>query len=330
MSNVVFRIISSSKSEQTIPVTQSYIISAEKGASYSLIDASTEQPIDGLVLKKQGDTLIIEVNGEVLAQIDEFYRPGQQATFNTGGISSSGDTLFISSTDSAADDSGVVWQASEISGLAAGDEVGVSTTGLVLGGLAVVGVSAALSSSKDGGSYGDAVVPDVTPPLVAPPVVADTTIVVFDLVGGTSSDHSGRMFDATVEYDIYIVVNSTTKELLTDANSNHGSWSDWGGANLLDGSDRIHLIGNGNPILTHSLSSVTGNSTSLQTRVMWYGSAGNGATMFAGGIFNRVANNTGTSLIIWTGTIATTAIPAIVADTANSMQGTIMTTQGLA
>ena len=71
----------------------------------------------------------------------------------------------------------------------------------------------------------------------------DTNIVVFDLVGGTSSDHSSRSFDANTAYTIYIRVDSDSTTLKTDANSGNGTWGMWSNANNLGADDRIIFAG---------------------------------------------------------------------------------------
>jgi hypothetical protein len=79
----------------------------------------------------------------------------------------------------------------------------------------------------------------------------NTSIVVFDLVGGTSSSHSDRTFDAdpATSYKIYIKVNSTSSELLTDENSEVGTWGLWEGAKNLGDNDRIIFVGTGSNIV---------------------------------------------------------------------------------
>ncbi|MEP7729516.1 Ig-like domain-containing protein [Marinomonas primoryensis] len=66
----------------------------------------------------------------------------------------------------------------------------------------------------------------------------DTSIVVFDLVAGTSSNHSGRIFDLNVSYTVYIVVDSDSEKL------NFSSDSKWLSAENLGADDKIVLVGN--------------------------------------------------------------------------------------
>ncbi len=75
----------------------------------------------------------------------------------------------------------------------------------------------------------------------------DTSIVVFDLVQGSSSDHSGRTFQSGVSYDIYIRVDSADSNLST-AGGGPGTWGAWSGAANLGSDDRIILVGNGSDV----------------------------------------------------------------------------------
>ncbi|NRB40475.1 MAG: Ig-like domain-containing protein, partial [Pseudomonadales bacterium] len=74
----------------------------------------------------------------------------------------------------------------------------------------------------------------------------DTSIVVFDLIAGTSSSHNGgsggaRTFDAGVSYDIYIKVDSTSHVVTMT--------SPWSGASNLGSDDTIYLVGNGSALI---------------------------------------------------------------------------------
>jgi hypothetical protein len=82
---------------------------------------------------------------------------------------------------------------------------------------------------------------------IAATIPAAENIVVFDLVGGTSSDHSGQIFKVDTPYTIYIRVDSDVSNYLkTDENSGNGTWNKWGGAENLGNDDRIILVGNNN------------------------------------------------------------------------------------
>ena len=70
--------------------------------------------------------------------------------------------------------------------------------------------------------------------------VADPSVVVFDLLSGDSSSHSGREFDAAVSYDIYVLVDSDSASLATVSSAQR-----WSGAENLGSDDRIILVGDG-------------------------------------------------------------------------------------
>jgi hypothetical protein len=74
----------------------------------------------------------------------------------------------------------------------------------------------------------------------------DTSIVVFDMVGGVSSDHSGRTFDENETYTIYIRVDSDDINVLntTPQLGSQGTFGIWTGGSNLSNDDTIVLVGN--------------------------------------------------------------------------------------
>jgi hypothetical protein len=78
---------------------------------------------------------------------------------------------------------------------------------------------------------------------VTAPGFIDTSIVVFDLVNGVSSSHSGRTFDASVSYTIYLVVDAESRRLSETANeSGNGTWGDWSGGDRVGLDDKVVLV----------------------------------------------------------------------------------------
>lgn len=73
---------------------------------------------------------------------------------------------------------------------------------------------------------------------------ADPTVVVFDLLQGSSSSHSGRTFRSDVSYDIYLRVDSDDADLSTSGGG-PGTWGTWAGASSLGSDDRVILVGDG-------------------------------------------------------------------------------------
>ena len=65
----------------------------------------------------------------------------------------------------------------------------------------------------------------------------DSSIVIFDLVSGNSSDHSGRTFRSDESYDIYIIVPSDDSEVRLSGRDR------WDGAENLGSDDRVILVG---------------------------------------------------------------------------------------
>jgi hypothetical protein len=72
--------------------------------------------------------------------------------------------------------------------------------------------------------------------------VVDTSVVVFDLINGESSSHSGREFDDNTDYTIYIIVDSDSATLQQPT-----MWT--GGADNLGHDDTIVLVGDGSSVL---------------------------------------------------------------------------------
>jgi methionine-rich copper-binding protein CopC/endonuclease YncB( thermonuclease family) len=76
---------------------------------------------------------------------------------------------------------------------------------------------------------------------------APSSVVVFDLVEGVSSIHSGsRVFDSGTSYTIYIKVDSNSATLSTDGSStlnNTATWGTWSGVGNLGADDKIIFTG---------------------------------------------------------------------------------------
>jgi hypothetical protein len=70
----------------------------------------------------------------------------------------------------------------------------------------------------------------------------DTSIVVFDLVNGVSSDHSSRTFDVNVNYTIYVVVDAASHVLNTVPGAGTATWGKWKGAGDLGADDNVTLV----------------------------------------------------------------------------------------
>jgi len=137
-------------------------------------------------------------------------------------------------------------------------------------------------------------------------VEPEPVAVVFDLVGGMSSSHSSRTFDAGTDYVIYIKVDSTTNTLNTTIPSGSGTWGKWSGAENLGSDDKIVLVGSGTDILGRttttatSITSITAiNATivagtgRLEGKMDWHGAItiNKVAEFQDNGLFSRVTGN---------------------------------------
>jgi len=154
MKNIILRITSATKVIKDIPLEQLLTLQAEIGASYALIDVATNEISSDLILKKQGDTLVIENDQEVIAQIENFYSEGQAATFEIGALTAAGTTTLITASDTAAEDSHIVWDASDnqdAPAALAGESEGFNDWGLLgagLVGLAAVTTGAVIAATE--------------------------------------------------------------------------------------------------------------------------------------------------------------------------------------
>jgi hypothetical protein len=118
--------------------------------------------------------------------------------------------------------------AGAVGGAAGGFWSGIGGFGAVAAGVAVGGSTVGKADNSPGGSDG-----------------VDTSVVVFDLTTGVSSDHSGRTFSGAESYDIYVIVDQNDAGAFGDIDwesvvlSGNFTWS--GGENL-GSDDSIHLV----------------------------------------------------------------------------------------
>jgi hypothetical protein len=124
--------------------------------------------------------------------------------------------------------------------------------------------------------------------------------VVFDLIEGVSSDHSGRTFDSDVSYDIYIRVESDDAELNTDGDG-PGTWGTWSGGGNLGSDDRIILVGDGDAVEGPGGGTVQSFIPAFGG-ALWSTSGVNSAAFLqANGAFSRTTESFDTA-VLWTGT----------------------------
>ena len=137
------------------PIDQLFKVTAKRGANYTLLDNGTESPPKKMVLRRKGESLVVEDDGKQVAEVEEFYKDNAAATFTTdGSLGTPGNpasgTVIDSMTEmqQAAGSEYHVWPNDDNG---AGLFSGNSGWGL-LGGAALVGAAAAGGGS--GGSGG--------------------------------------------------------------------------------------------------------------------------------------------------------------------------------
>ncbi len=130
----------------------------------------------------------------------------------------------------------------------------------------------------------------------------DTSVVVFDLVEGTSSSHSGRTFASGTAYTIYIRVDSSSDVLSADGNGPGAadSWGMWNGANNLGTDDRVVLVGSGSAVLGSFGNSVDGFLAGGGYNV-WQTVVTDAAFLSDSGNFIRIANGSARQQDLWNG-----------------------------
>jgi VCBS repeat-containing protein len=160
----------------------------------------------------------------------------------------------------------------------------------------------------------------------------DLDIVVFDLVQGVSSGHSGRDFDAGTDYTIYIKVDSSSKDLHTSTQPGSvGTWGNWTGAEHLTSDDQIIFIGTGAALegpggVANTVSVSVFNQGLQSANEEWAVRVQNT------GYLIRATGTAALSALLWTGTgVGSPALEAVFASAYETAMPTgILTSQGLA
>lgn len=147
MSKLRLRITSANGSVQNIALDQRVVVPTEPGVTYAVVDDESGQPVKDLVLKKQGDALIIEEKGQEVVELDHYYSQSEHPAFvDVGSKDSVGQAVLVSPATPESEGSHVVWHAEGITtGSAGGSEV--SPLWYAAGGLGGV----ALATSGGGG-----------------------------------------------------------------------------------------------------------------------------------------------------------------------------------
>ncbi|MCO5976181.1 beta strand repeat-containing protein, partial [Ideonella oryzae] len=158
MSKLRLRITSANGSVQNIALDQRVVVPTEPGVTYAVVDDESGQPGKDLVLKKQGDALIIEEKGQEVVELDHYYSQSEHPAFvDVGSKDSVGQAVLVSPATPESEGSHVVWHAEGITtGSAGGSEV--SPLWYAAGGLGGV----ALATSGGGGGSGGSATPAVS------------------------------------------------------------------------------------------------------------------------------------------------------------------------
>ncbi|MGL1930944.1 MAG: hypothetical protein OCC45_04180 [Desulfotalea sp.] len=191
----------------------------EPGSVYTIQDPKTGKPPKDLLLKKEGDDLLVEVDGEEVARIDDFFSERADAIFRVDGTVSPTDDMQVYSNENINEGiaDGVLYESGidmSIVGWTAGI-LGAGTAGVVV--------------SSGGGD-------DTPTPTTADPTATKMTVV-FDLLSSHSTE-AGGVFEENVDYTIIIKVDSTSGFLRMQSNER------WAGASNLGEGDKILVVGN--------------------------------------------------------------------------------------
>ncbi|MFT6915400.1 MAG: hypothetical protein ACJAWL_001705, partial [Motiliproteus sp.] len=190
------------------------VIPAKTSAIYTLVDSNGEPVIEDLVLKRKGSDLEIEVDGEPVASIGDFYATEGPVIYSVEGALNPAEELAVQGGPSAVDD-GIVWQAS------ATDTQGFGMGAVLLGAGAAGAAAFAVGAYNDDGSE-----PDTTAPATSTRVVVtdDQGSVTGALNSGDSTDDTAVVLSGSNEPGSTVQIYDGT-EYLGEAVVDGTSWS---------------------------------------------------------------------------------------------------------
>lgn len=314
MQSLILVEILANGSKRTHALSQLAVITTHAGSSYAVVEAKTGKVPAGLTLHREDNALKVLVDNEAIVQMDDFYREGLAAEFTTEittefAVTVSDDVLISGSTD-------------EMMGLSSGDEAGgsfLTVAGSV--GLAAVIGGGGYASFMDAKDNNDGSSTSISGRQTSS---VDTSIVVFDLINGASSSHSGATFDADTAYTIYIVIDSTGES--------PSLVPKWSGAENLGSDDTIVLVGNGDPLVgkfSHAITGVNSNKV-LDGSVSW--ATGANVQSYAAYLYQNgsIANQSNIQVDLWTGTVPDAMSKLAAFSWMNSLPNGISSSQGLA
>ncbi len=138
------------------PLDTTSIITARPGASYSLIDDSSGEIPEGTVLRREGDTLVIDVGDETVATIDDYY-DAEGVEFIAPNGSETGEVVLAGGEAADVADGAIIWpMATESAGISPWIWAGGAA---VLAGGTAVAIAASDDDDDDGGGTADTTAP---------------------------------------------------------------------------------------------------------------------------------------------------------------------------
>ena len=262
------------------PLSDVATLAVEPGATYAIVDATTEEAPTGLTFERKDEDLEVQLDGEAVVVLDEFYTADTAAAFSTDAAFAlgSGDLPAVSEAG-ALDALPPVSDGGFFSIPAGATLLNPATwgTGALVGAGTVaaagIGTGVGVAVADDDDDDAD----------------TNTSVVVFDLVDGDSSDHSGQTFDADTTYTIYIRVPSR------GAPADFQMSEQWSGAENLGEDDTIILVGTGSPIVGGDGAFFEGFGTEEGEYLYWYTESSSAAWLTHEGDFYRSYTSTYTT-----------------------------------
>lgn len=280
------------------PISAFAALAVEPGATYTIVDAQTQEAPVGLAFERKDEDLEIQLEGEPVVVLDDFYTAETAATFGADDA-----TFALASADLPAVSEAGALDTSDLPPVSDGGLLSIpagatltnpltwGTPGLIGAGVvgaAGVGTGVGVAVSDDSSSSDS-------------PGGPDTSVVVFDLVDGDSSDHSDQTFDPNVAYTIYIRVPSA------GGLNGLARGESWQGGGNLGADDLIVLVGDGGPVRGfYSASDIFGMSTEGNW-IYWSGSSMFAMSLSSSGSFYRFSTYTTTTFITESSSTTTTS-----------------------
>ncbi|MEN9774821.1 MAG: hypothetical protein RL322_1891 [Pseudomonadota bacterium] len=166
MSRFILRQIARNQSAKDTVVDRHARIQAEGGVTYQLLDARSMKPASGVVLKRKGDALVVEADGQVIVEVERFYGSQAGAVFEA---SEGGGTIQLVTEATALPElSAGAAQSAGVAAATVGQSGAPALGAFVLGGLGLVASS---------GSTAAPVNNTVVARVVAGPVVKDNDLI---------------------------------------------------------------------------------------------------------------------------------------------------------